>query len=107
MAPPGRSRDDETRDAVSKALALLHRHQMAADRRRGGAGLQIVRLVDVMGQALPKPALWPFLADDTPVLATIFVAAIEQLTGEDYSEAQQQAWAGVADDEEEFAKRLT
>src|SRR3954447_23496629 len=60
-----------------------------------------------MGQALPKPALRPFLADDTPVLAAIFVAAIEQLTGEDYSEAQQQAWAGVADDEEEFAKRLT
>jgi putative acetyltransferase len=59
-----------------------------------------------MGQALPKPALRPFLATDTPVLAAIFVAAIEQLTGEDYSEAQQQAWASAADDEETFGKRL-
>ena len=59
-----------------------------------------------MGQALPKPALRPFLAADTPVLAAIFVAAIEELTGEDYSEAQQEAWASVADDEEQFGERL-
>jgi putative acetyltransferase len=59
-----------------------------------------------MGQALPKPALRPFLAEDTPVLAAIFVAAIEELTGDDYSEAQQQAWASTADDEEQFGKRL-
>jgi putative acetyltransferase len=59
-----------------------------------------------MGQALPKPALRPFLAEDTPMLAAIFVAAIEELTGEDYNEAQQQAWAGAADDEEQFGKRL-
>jgi putative acetyltransferase len=59
-----------------------------------------------MGQALPKPALRPFLAADTPVLAAIFVAAIEELAGEDYSEAQQEAWASVADDEEQFGKRL-
>jgi putative acetyltransferase len=59
-----------------------------------------------MGQALPKPALRPFLATDTPVLAAIFVAAIEQLTGDDYSEAQQEAWASAADDEEQFGKRL-
>ena len=59
-----------------------------------------------MGQALPKPALRPFLAADTPILAAIFVAAIEELTGEDYSEAQQQAWASAADDEEQFGKRL-
>jgi putative acetyltransferase len=59
-----------------------------------------------MGQALPKPALRPFLATDTPVLAAIFVAAIEQLAGEDYSEAQQEAWASAADDEEKFGKRL-
>ena len=59
-----------------------------------------------MGQALPKPGLRPFLAADTPVLAAIFVAAIEQLTGDDYSEAQQQAWAGAADDEAAFGKRL-
>jgi putative acetyltransferase len=59
-----------------------------------------------MGQTLPKPALRPFLAEDTPVLAAIFAAAIEELTGDDYSEAQQQAWAGAADDEEKFGKRL-
>jgi len=59
-----------------------------------------------MGQALPKAALRPFLGEDTPMLAAIFVAAIEELTGEDYSEAQQQAWAGAADDEEKFGKRL-
>jgi len=59
-----------------------------------------------MGQALPKPALRPFLSEDTPVLAAIFAAAIEELTGDDYSEAQQQAWASAADDEEQFGKRL-
>ncbi len=59
-----------------------------------------------MGQTLPKPALRPFLGEDTPVLAAIFAAAIEELTGDDYSEAQQQAWASAADDEEKFGKRL-
>src|SRR5450759_2587191 len=59
-----------------------------------------------MGQALPQPALRPFLGEDTPVLAAIFAAAIEELTGEDYSKAQQQAWASAAADEEQFGKRL-
>lgn len=59
-----------------------------------------------MGQALPKAALRPYLPADTPVLAAIFVAAIEELTGDDYSEAQQQAWASAADDEAAFGKRL-
>ena len=58
-----------------------------------------------MGISLPKPALRPYLASDAPMLATIFVAAIEELTGDDYSEAQQEAWAAVADDEE-FGRRL-
>ena len=60
----------------------------------------------MMGQALPKPALRPFLPADVPVLAAIFDAAVEELTGEDYSEAQQEAWASAADDEEQFGKRL-
>ena len=60
-----------------------------------------------MGQALPKPALRPFLAEDTPVLAAISAASVEQLTGDDYSEAQQGAWASAADDEEEFAARIS
>ena len=59
-----------------------------------------------MGQALPKPALRPFLAADTAVLAAIFVAAIQELTGDDYGEAQQEAWASAADDEEQFGKKL-
>src|ERR1700726_3655844 len=59
-----------------------------------------------MGQALPKPALRPFLAEDTPVLAAIFAASIEELTGEDYNQAQQEAWISAADDEEQFGKRL-
>jgi putative acetyltransferase len=59
-----------------------------------------------MGQSLPKPALRPFLPADTPMLAAIFVAAVEELTGDDYSEAQQEAWAAVADEEESFGKKL-
>ena len=59
-----------------------------------------------MAQTLSEPALRPFLAADIPILAAIFLAAIEELTADDYSEAQRQAWAGAADDEEQFAKRL-
>ena len=59
-----------------------------------------------MGQSLPNYALRPFLAADTPVLAAIFAAAIEELTGDDYSEAQQEAWAAAAEDEEQFGKKL-
>src|SRR5437879_13806625 len=95
-APHGRLRDDQARDAVSKTLALLHRDQMAVDRGRAGACAESDRsLVGVMGQALPKPALRPFLAEDTPVLAAIFAASIEELTGDDYSEAQHQACASA------------
>jgi putative acetyltransferase len=59
-----------------------------------------------MAQTLPKPTLRPLLPEDIAVLAAIFVAAIEELTGDDYSEAQQEAWASAADDEEQFGKRL-
>jgi putative acetyltransferase len=59
-----------------------------------------------MGQRLTTPALRPLLPADVPVLAAIFAAAVEQLTGDDYSEAQQEAWAAVADDEEAFGKKL-
>src|SRR5260370_26358955 len=59
-----------------------------------------------MGQTLPKPGLRPFLAADTPILAAIFAASVLELTGDDYSEAQQQAWAASAGDEEAFGKRL-
>jgi putative acetyltransferase len=59
-----------------------------------------------MGQSIPKPALRPFLAADTPMLAAIFAAAVQELTGDDYSEAQQEAWAAAADDEVTFGKKL-
>jgi putative acetyltransferase len=59
-----------------------------------------------MAQTLPKPALRPFLAADVTILAAIFIAAVEELTADDYSEAQREAWASAADDEEQFGKRL-
>ncbi|MBW7962141.1 GNAT family N-acetyltransferase [Bradyrhizobium sp. BR 10261] len=58
-----------------------------------------------MAQAHPKPGLRPFLPADVPMLAAIFAASIEELTGDDYSEAQQHAWMEMAEDEE-FGKHL-
>jgi putative acetyltransferase len=60
----------------------------------------------MMARAHPTVALRPFLPADAPLLAEIFRASIEELTAEDYSEAQQQAWAAAADDEDAFAARL-
>ena len=59
-----------------------------------------------MSRPSANVTLRPFLAADTPVLASIFVAAIQELTGEDYGEAQQEAWAAVAEDEAKFGKKL-
>jgi putative acetyltransferase len=59
-----------------------------------------------MSAAITTPALRPFLPADTPVLAAIFTAAIEELTGDDYSSDQQEAWAAAADDEVAFGKKL-
>jgi putative acetyltransferase len=58
------------------------------------------------GEAHPKQAMRPFLPADAPMLAEIFRASIEELTGDDYDTAQQEAWAAAADDEETFAQRL-
>jgi putative acetyltransferase len=57
-------------------------------------------------RAHPTLAMRPYLPADAPLLAEIFRASIEALTADDYSEAQQQAWAAAADDEEAFAARL-
>ncbi|HEU4661135.1 MAG TPA: GNAT family N-acetyltransferase [Pseudolabrys sp.] len=61
--------------------------------------------------AHPRLALRPLLPADVPVLAEIFRASIAELASDDYSEAQQEAWASAADDEKQFgaklAKRLT
>jgi putative acetyltransferase len=54
----------------------------------------------------PAAGLRPFLPADAPLLAEIFRASVAELTGEDYSEAQQAAWATAADDEDAFARKL-
>jgi putative acetyltransferase len=46
------------------------------------------------------------LPADAPLLAEIFRASIADLSGDDYSQAQQEAWAAMADDEGAFAARL-
>jgi len=57
-------------------------------------------------QANPKLALRPYLPTDAPLLAEIFRASVEELTAEDYSEAQRGAWLAAADDEAAFGARL-
>ena len=52
------------------------------------------------------PSLRPMLPSDGPMLAEIFRSSIEELTGEDYSPAQQEVWMAAADDEDAFAARL-
>jgi len=54
-----------------------------------------------------KLAMRPMLPADVPILAEIFRASIEELSADDYSDTQQQAWASAADDEEEFGARLS
>lgn len=57
-------------------------------------------------QARPQLALRPALPADMRLLAEIFRASIAELTGDDYSEGQQDAWASAADDEAAFSKKL-
>jgi putative acetyltransferase len=59
-----------------------------------------------MATAHPTFGLRPFLVKDTPLLAEIFRNSIAELTGDDYSERQQEAWMASVDDEEEFGRRL-
>jgi len=56
--------------------------------------------------AFPKPTLRPYLAADLPLLAEIRLAAIEELTGDDYDESQRRAWADLADDEAGLGEAL-
>jgi len=60
----------------------------------------------VRGQALPKPALRPYLATDTPVLAAIFVAAIEEWPARNIAQPSSRHGPAAADDEEQFGQRL-
>jgi len=59
-----------------------------------------------MARAKPQFALRPFLPQDAPFLADIFRASVEGLTEDDYTPAQQDAWASEADDLEALAARL-
>lgn len=60
----------------------------------------------MMAQAHPAFALRPMLPADVPLLAEIFRASVEELTADDYSPAQQEAWASIVDDEDAFAEKL-
>lgn len=54
---------------------------------------------------MPKPGLRPFLPADLAVIVDIFQASVAELTGEDYSEAQQEAWMLQAE-EDDFVQKL-
>jgi putative acetyltransferase len=60
----------------------------------------------MMTRAQPQFALRPYLPQDAALLADIFRASIEELTGDDYNVAQREAWAQAADDLAGFAARL-
>jgi putative acetyltransferase len=59
-----------------------------------------------MAQSLPKAALRPMLPADAAYLAAIYRASVMELTSDDYSEAQQEAWADRGE-EPDFAQRLS
>jgi putative acetyltransferase len=50
--------------------------------------------------------LRPFLPADTMALRDLFAQSIEELTADDYDEAQRLAWVSAAEDAEAFAERL-
>ena len=60
----------------------------------------------MMATAHPKLALRPYLAEDAALLREIFRDSIADLTDDDYTPAQQEAWASIADDEAAFGKKL-
>jgi putative acetyltransferase len=60
----------------------------------------------MMATTHPNLALRPYLPEDATLLAEIFRASVMDLTSDDYTESQQQTWAGTADNEAAFAKRL-
>ena len=94
---------DRIRDELAKVGVLLKGRQRSKDwepNHHLGA-----RAVTACPQ--PKLAMRPLLPADVPLLAEIFRASIEELTADDYSEAQREAWAATADDEQEFGARLS
>ena len=57
-------------------------------------------------RAHPSFGLRPYLAADAPLVADIFRESIAELTGDDYSPSQQEAWAAAADNMEAFEAKL-
>ena len=53
-----------------------------------------------------KPALRPYLPSDAPICSAIAEAGIAELTGDDYTESQQEAWIASFPDEDELSQRL-
>jgi putative acetyltransferase len=64
-------------------------------------------VLSMSATAHPKLGLRPFLPADAPLLREIFRDSIEELTSDDYTEAQQEAWASVADDADDFREKLS
>lgn len=63
-----------------------------------------------MAQSMPKPGLRPFLAADAPLCAAIFEASISELTADDYTEGQREAWIAALDEDtlaSKLGKQLT
>src|SRR5665213_3290439 len=60
----------------------------------------------MMARAHPTLGMRPLLPADVPLLREIFRDSIEELTSDDYTVTQQEAWAAMADDEVEFGKTL-
>jgi putative acetyltransferase len=60
-----------------------------------------------MPQTHVKPALRPFLPADAAICAAIAEASIAELTGEEYTESQQEAWIAAFPDEEALRERLS
>jgi putative acetyltransferase len=61
----------------------------------------------MMAVAHPKLGLRPYLPADASLLREIFRDSIEELTADDYTAAQQEAWASVAGNVADFGKKLS
>src|SRR5437764_1656708 len=114
-ARTGRGRDrtpdrGAQRRAQGQGLQRVRSHpRRACENGRGTEGLQGRHHLGggaMMARAHPTFALRPYLPQDTAMLAEIFRASIEELTEDDYTPPQQEAWAAAADDLDEFAARL-
>jgi putative acetyltransferase len=57
-----------------------------------------------MGQSIPKPGLRPYLPADAPLCAAIFEASVSELTADDYTEEQREAWIEGLDEDTLAAK---